>query len=604
MNAENSKHSLHLVSPHIARARERCELVFEAQIGAEGIATSGGLRLYPPITTPPHYWSMVRWALGLATVEQVPDGAELECWIERHDRGIYHETKAELIHVANRGRQLVAGETFRIVLSDCRAQAIAMTAAPFHVEFDSAGAGDSYYVSTIQPREEMYGAPREKMARLRATPPATIEIIGAEPCRIALVAPSKPGADGSFWLAMRAEDKYGNVAQLPAGELRLSPSSPGPAIPEVLPWEGGELCQRLEGFGKVGEPGSYWIDVEGPGGVRGTSNVITTEIATAVQFGDIHGHTSASDGLGTQEEYFQYARDIAFAELTSLTDHALFDDAIIELSERFNEPGRFVTLFGREWGDHRGHRNVYGVCADDVAAVDGRDVIELARGRDLLIIPHHTNAATKNYWGVCEFSYHDDELQRLIEVSQNRGSFEVEEIGGPVVDGNYGSSVQSALARGMKLGFVGGSDTHRGTPSGPSHPLDPYYNSWNRISGLSGILTDELTREAIFDAMKRRRTYCSTGPRIVAEYFLNGHPMGSILPATDRVSITGFIGGTAPIIGLDIVKNNETIYHIEPRERIVRFDCVDDEPGSSYYYVRAWQSDGHYIYLSPVWVVR
>lgn len=603
MAPSKTQHGIRLVSPQSVPARGRVEVVFEVTIGSGGIAAGGGLRLYPPITTPPHVWSMVRWDLGLATLEGIPDGAELECWIERHDRGMYHETQAELVHVANHDRPLAEDETFRVVLSDCRAQAFAMKASPFYAEFDSKGEGDACYVSTVLPPSEDPVGGRDKTARLKATKPATISVTGAKPHRIALMLPSKPADDGTFWLGVRAEDKYGNVASLPAGHIGLRPSAPGLRMPQTLQHAGGELCRRIEQFGSVQEPGGYWIDVvECPEGITGTSNVITTEIATPVHFGDIHGHTYASDGLGTQEEYFLYARDVAFAELTCLTDHAQFNDTIVELSERFNEPGRFVTLFGREWGDHRGHRNVYGISAEDVAAVNGPNVLELGQGRDVLIVPHHTNAATKNYWPHCDLSYHDEELQRLIEVSQNRGSFEVEDIGGPVVDGGYGASVQSALARGMKLGFVGGSDTHRGTPSGPSHPLDPYYNTWNGISGLSGIPSERLTREDVFDAMKWRRTYCTTGPRIVAEYSVNGHPMGTILPSADRAVISGLIAGTDALVAVEIIKNNEVAYRIEPGERIARFEFMDDAPGNSYYYIRAWQTDGHYVYLSPVWI--
>jgi len=603
MNSPTRAHTFRLISPDTAQARGRLEVLFEVTIGDEGIATAGGFRIYPPITTPPHFWSMVRWSLGLATVQTAPEDADLECSLHRHDRGIYHETKAELVHVVNRGRELRPGETVRILLSDCRAQALAMEQSPFHIEFDSRGEGDSRYVSTASRPDACPQPMRDKMQRLRATPPAMVRVTGAQAERIVVVLPSRVAVGQGFWLALRAEDRYGNVAELPAGSIHLRPSAPGLSLPRAIPWDGGPLCTRFEAFGRVEAPGCYWIDVvQSPGGLQGTSGVVGTQLRTAVQFGDIHGHTYASDGLGTQEQYFAYARDVAFSELTVLTDHSLFDDKIIELTERFNEDDRFATLFGREWGDHRGHRNVYAATAADVAAIDGPNVLELAAGRDVLVIPHHTNASTKNYWRNCDLSYHDEQTQRLIEVSQNRGSFEVEQVGGPVVDGGYGSSVQAALARGMRLGFVGGSDTHRGTPSGPSHPLDPYYNTWNSISGLTGVLTDTLSRDAVFSAMKLRRTYCTTGPRIVAEYLVNGEPMGSVLPAAERVSIEGFIGGCAPITGLEIIRNGEPVFSLQPDARVVRFSYEDPAPQPAYYYVRAWQSDGHYVYLSPVWV--
>ncbi len=594
-------HSIKLVSPQRAFVRERVEVVLEIVIGSEGLATGGGVRIYPPITTPPHFWSMVRWAIGLATLENVPAEADLECFLARHDRARYHETNAQLIHINNRGRALKPGEKFRVVLSDCRAQAFPMKQAPFYAEFDSVGEGDRHFVSTDEVEEGRSW--REKMARLRQSQPAVMEITGGPPERLVVVLPSKPAADRSFWLALRAEDKYGNATELPAGTIHLVPRQPGLEMPAAIEWPGGLACFRRERFGRVTRTGSYYIDAElADSKVRGTSSVMTTEIQTAVQFGDIHGHTFASDGLGTQEEYFEFARDVAFAELTCLTDHNLFDDRIVELSERFNEPGRFVTLFGREYGDRHGHRNVYGVRAEDVAAVSGPELFAQARGRRVIIVPHHTNASTKNYWGPCDFKVHDEELQRLVEVSQNRGSFETEELSDAVIDGGYGASVQTALAQGLKLGFVGGSDTHRGTPSGPSHPLDPYYHRWNKLSGLTGVLTDELTREGVFAAMWERRTYCTTGPRIVAEYFANDQPMGSIMGKADSVTINGFVGGTAIVEAIELLKNNEVFERLEPKLRTARFRFVDPAPGTACYYVRIRQEDGHYAYLSPVWV--
>ena len=594
-------HRLELLSPSTVVARERVELRFRLTVGEAGLAAGGGLRLYPPVTTPPHFWSLVRWKLGLATVGALPAEAVVECYLARHDRGLYHETQAELVHVDNRGRALRPGESFELILSDCRAQAFAMARAPFHVEVDAAGEGDAAYVSAAQaPR---YGG-GQWQARLNETPPVAVEVVGAAPHRLVLALPSKPTPDGGLWLGLRAEDKYGNLASLPPCRLLLTPSAAGLELARpVLEWPDGPCCLRLEQAGQVTAPGTYWVDAAvADSELAGTSNVISTEIEAAVQFGDIHGHTYASDGLGTQDEYFRYARDQRFAELTCLTDHQLFDAQIVALTEQHNAPGRFVTLFGREWSDsRRGHRNVYGEDAAAVAAVDGPEVFELARGRDLLIVPHHTNAATKNYWRHADLSYHDEQLERLIEVSQNRGSFEVEERGGAVIDGGYGASVQSALARGMRLGFVGGSDTHRGTPSGPSHPLDPYYNTWNGISGLTGVYSEELTREGVFAAMKRRLTYCTTGPRIVAWYTLNGLPPGSVMPLPAEVRIEVLIGGVAAIDLVEVLRNNEVVAATAPGVRVARVSFAEPPPGPCYYYVRARQTDGHYAYLSPVW---
>ncbi|MDD4826640.1 MAG: histidinol phosphatase, partial [Mesotoga sp.] len=65
-----------------------------------------------------------------------------------------------------------------------------------------------------------------------------------------------------------------------------------------------------------------------------------------VFFGNIHAHTSYSDGLGTPEEAFEHARNSGVVDIQAITDHdhdlnyPLPDgswklDRIIEMAERF-----------------------------------------------------------------------------------------------------------------------------------------------------------------------------------------------------------------------------------------------------------------------------
>ena len=93
-----------------------------------------------------------------------------------------------------------------------------------------------------------------------------------------------------------------------------------------------------------------------------------------------------------------------------------------------------------------------------------------------------------------------------------------------------------------KFGMIGSTDSHTGlataeeenffgkhsgvepSPERYKHPMaetpSGRYESWDMVgSGLAAVWATENTREAIFDAMMRKETYATTGPRMLVRFF-------------------------------------------------------------------------------------
>ena len=143
-----------------------------------------------------------------------------------------------------------------------------------------------------------------------------------------------------------------------------------------------------------------------------------------------------------------------------------------------------------------------------------------------------------------------------------------EELGvNPYQFGMIGSTdSHTGLATAEEENFFG---KHSGTEPSPErykHPMaetpNGKYESWDMVaSGLAAVWAKENTREAIFDAMMRKETYATTGPRMLVRFFggwdftaadtqsrlpanagySRGVPMGATLPPGDNGNAPSFL---------------------------------------------------------------
>jgi hypothetical protein len=193
---------------------------------------------------------------------------------------------------------------------------------------------------------------------------------------------------------------------------------------------------------------------------------------------------------------------------------------------------------------------------------------------------------------------HDPNVETLCEMVSGHGQFEW--------------FSQAYLAKGFKVGLIGGSDGHRGTPGHPRVAVASGGRFANllrlRDVGWAGgplfaVLADKLDRDALWDAFRARRTYASTGARGLVEFRVNGAVIGSEVSARQNVKVEWRIEGTAPLERVDLIRDQFGLMSWDcrsPGEAAVLIDRPPD--GEHYYYLRAEQRDGEILWSSPIWV--
>ena len=297
----------------------------------------------------------------------------------------------------------------------------------------------------------------------------------------------------------------------------------------------------------------------------------------------------------------------------------------VEKADEWTEEGKFVVIPAFEWTSELfGHRNVYYLrseCATlfdstDPATDSPRKLWAAVREADdrALVIPHHP---CQNYFPICWEDF-DPEQDRLVEIFSKWGSSEF--YGNPLQRqgvGFPGGFVMDALARGLKFGFLGGSDGHA---------------LWPGTRGLTAVWAKRLTREAIFDALWERRCYATTGAKIRLEFTVGGYLMGREVvvnqyqaEALYPLEIVVKVAGTAPITRIEVVENGVVKFREqffdphgwvlkqwpqglgeEQRKFVVARWMVDYRGKmthvSRYFYARVYQADGHMAWSSPVFI--
>ena len=265
---------------------------------------------------------------------------------------------------------------------------------------------------------------------------------------------------------------------------------------------------------------------------------LANDLGYQVVWGDLHGHSNVSSDWLVEEgadpdfgpdDYFQAAIDRGL-DFVLITDHAE-DMSADEWAQTkaaaaaFDRPGSFFPFVGYEGTYFNpppgGPNNTWNVMFPTLAGgtVYAHESCQ-GLGKPL---PDANMVSREQMWANLEGTGAIGFLAHPVIVNTIDWNFgpheraaikalEVYSTGGRTGEDRYAvDAPQTSVTTNLTLGSVGAGNNHLEGPG---------------LDGVTGVLVTELTREAIMDALRSRRTFSVNHDRTTVSFDANGHLMG------------------------------------------------------------------------------
>ena len=408
----------------------------------------------------------------------------------------------------------------------------------------------------------------------------TLKIVPGAPATWRSVLPTMRPTGRPFRFALKAEDIWGNPCDPGDDAILLKSNVCVKGLPEKVAFLNGQDTCVVDDL-VVDEPGDVVIEcyhAEDKLLSRSNPCRITASCRLLPYWGDLHGQSEETIGTNSVSDYFEFARDKAFLDVTCHQGNDFqitnsFWQELQRVTAAMNAPGRFVAFPGYEWsgntchgGDHNViylnegqqiHRSSHALIDDltdeETDRYTSQEMIDtLANKKDVFIYAHvggrYADLNLGNY----------DLLPPAIEVHSAWGTFEW--------------LLHDAFGQSLRPGIVANSDGHKGRP-GASYPGASTFGSYG---GLTCFLCQELTRESVFESLHQRRHYATTGARMLLDTsisikgFERSVAMGQIITTSQQeaeLHIEALC--SSPVERIDIfngAKHVETVKPFEPKE--------------------------------------
>ena len=361
---------------------------------------------------------------------------------------------------------------------------------------------------------------------------------------------------------------------------------------------------------------------------------IVGEAQYQLYFGQLHSHTTYSDGAGSLETALAYIANLpesANVDFVAFTDHsnyfdksgeanpegALYDMSLATVHSQglwsayktavaeFNASHSDIIAIGgfeMTWSGGPGHINTFntaGIVSRNNATLNNKTsdagmkayyaLLSQVEGVDSISQFNHPGTTFGNF---TDFAYYDaliDSRIYLVEVGNGEG-----QIG---AGGYYPSYEQytMALDKGWHVAPTNNQDNHKG--------------KWgNANDARDVILTDDFSEEGIYEAIRSYRVYATEDKNLEIRYSVNGLELGSTIeevPEALNLEVSVYDPDSSDSISkVEVIVNSGKVAYTweDPAALASGLLTATLDPTYSYYYIRVTQGDGDLAVTAPVWV--
>ena len=441
----------------------------------------------------------------------------------------------------------------------------------------------------------------------------------AKPHLLRVLGPSIVAPGEFFDLHVVMFDLYRNICEPYQGGVNFEPLDGIEGLPSSIRFSRSDRGIKIIENLRMTKPGLFSIKAEDESetiGALSNPMICEKDPTHRLFWGDLHCHTYGDTTIFMIEEphfklhpskrheqaRFAGRLDFAAPGPTTPSDQEVDPSIWKECQKAYQEndlPGKYVpflayeahpihsragdrTVIFRDWSD--GYLSVW---------ADIQELMEAYSKREDVLLEGHVGGGPPNYE-----AYRPPEMP-LLEIASGHGCFEW--------------VLQDALANGYRPAVIGASDAHISALGHPMGVLMAFgrffkgevnYRDAGFGSGpIAAVWAERCERESIWKGLKSRRTFATTGARIILNVKVNGHRIGSEIEAIDFAEIHIEAHGTAPVQRVDLIRNDRCLKSWFPNALDIDLTFRDKNLlQQGVYYIRLRQQDGEYAWSTPIWV--